>query len=186
MCPINCSWNGYIRVGDDIVRRSSKGRALCEALRGNVTVKKTKKPAKVCDEDGFRRRAGCVVFDSQNENKVLLVSSAKSNSWVIPAGKMEPGETDKEAAERETLEEAGAIGHINRLAGHFQNCVSGWRLGLFVMHVDQLASYPQWHEGQTRERRWFTIEDALEVLSLKSAYQPSLLLHALGAKVTIT
>ena len=39
---------------------------------GTPVIKKIKKPAKVCDSEGFRRRAGCIVFDSYKENRVTF------------------------------------------------------------------------------------------------------------------
>jgi 8-oxo-dGTP diphosphatase len=52
---------------------------------------------------------GAVVFHNQ---RVLLVKRNRSpnkNSWAIPGGKVELGETLQQAAEREILEEAGIV-----------------------------------------------------------------------------
>uniref|UniRef100_T1IVJ6 Nudix hydrolase domain-containing protein n=1 Tax=Strigamia maritima TaxID=126957 RepID=T1IVJ6_STRMM len=45
-----------------------------------------------------------------DDDEVLMVQEAKSSysgTWYLPAGRMEPGETIEEAAEREVLEETG-------------------------------------------------------------------------------
>lgn len=56
-----------------------------------------------------RVAVGAVVF---RDNAVLLVKRGKSPSkgeWTIPGGRVEPGETLKEAAEREILEETSIV-----------------------------------------------------------------------------
>jgi phosphatase NudJ len=49
-----------------------------------------------------------VVVIVRHEHRILLVQEAKhEQSWYFPAGRVEEGETLIEAAERETMEEAG-------------------------------------------------------------------------------
>ena len=42
-----------------------------------------------------------------DEGRVLLVRNRWSDGWVPPGGKIDPGETPREAAEREVIEETG-------------------------------------------------------------------------------
>lgn len=52
-----------------------------------------------------------------HEGKVLLVKRARQpsqNRWAIPGGKIKPGETLQQAAEREMLEETGLHVHASR------------------------------------------------------------------------
>lgn len=57
--------------------------------------------------------AGCVVFTHDNSHKkYLLVQNVRGNHWEFPKGRMEPGETTKEAALRELKEETNLEGSL--------------------------------------------------------------------------
>jgi len=49
----------------------------------------------------------CAVFLFNEERKVLLEKRADDNTWCVPGGSMELGETPEEAAKREFFEETG-------------------------------------------------------------------------------
>lgn len=51
-----------------------------------------------------QRTAYCVII---RDGRFLMVFNPKRNGWEMPGGKIEPGETVEEAAERECLEESG-------------------------------------------------------------------------------
>lgn len=70
--------------------------------------------------------AGAVVAHA---GRVLLIrrnTPAGSLLWTFPSGKIEPGETASEAAEREALEEAGVVVEPVLLLGERVHPVSGW------------------------------------------------------------
>ncbi|MBZ3872010.1 Diphosphoinositol polyphosphate phosphohydrolase 2 [Sciurus carolinensis] len=67
------------------------------------------------DREGFRKRAACLCFRSEQEDecfsgwkykvRVLLVSSSRyPDQWIVPGGGMEPEEEPGGAAVREVLE----------------------------------------------------------------------------------
>lgn len=69
-----------------------------------------------------------IVFN-KDYTKVLLVLRRDMPLWVLPGGRIDPGETPEEAAIRETFEESGYHIIIKRKTGeHFlkrkQSCVS--------------------------------------------------------------
>jgi len=115
------------------------------------------------DADGFKMRAACVCVKSRNELEVLLVSG--SRGWIIPGGKVEPREVDNPsfAAVREAREEGGVRGQLGRYLGEFENTEKGHRTQVFVLYVDSLDPEELWEES-VRERRWFSLQEAKEVL----------------------
>lgn len=117
------------------------------------------------DADGFRMRAACVCVRTVKEQEVLLVSSTGGRGWIIPGGKVDPKEVDNPSmsAIREAREEGGVLGHLGRYLGEFENKEKGHRTRVFVMYVDSLEPEELWEE-KYRERKWFTIREAKEVL----------------------
>lgn len=121
--------------------------------------------ASINDADGFRMRAACVCVKTVTEQEVLLVSSSGGRGWIIPGGKVEPREADNPSisAIREAREEGGAVGQLGRYLGEFENTEKGHRTRVFVMYVESLEPEELWEESN-RERKWFTIREAKEVL----------------------
>ena len=54
-------------------------------------------------------------------------------------------------------------GKLGRYLGEFENTEKGHRTQVFVMYVESLDPEEQWEES-IRERRWFTLQEAKEVL----------------------
>jgi len=66
-------------------------------------------------------RPGVAVIIFNEKNEVLLQKRADIKLWGIPSGHVEPGETVKEAAIREVLEETGLHVKILRLIGIYSD-----------------------------------------------------------------
>jgi ADP-ribose pyrophosphatase YjhB (NUDIX family) len=93
------------------------------------------------------------------DDKVLLCLRAiepRANTWTLPAGFMELGETLSQGAERETQEEAGA----NIELGHLYTTID-------ISHVDQIHIYFLAHAinadlnpgPETIEAKWFNLNE---------------------------
>jgi 8-oxo-dGTP diphosphatase len=54
-----------------------------------------------------RAAGGLVVRDGDNGAEVLLVHRPRYDDWTFPKGKVDPGESDEDAAVREVEEETG-------------------------------------------------------------------------------
>lgn len=102
---------------------------------------------------------------------VVLVTSRETKRWVIPKGWPMDGRTDYNAAKIEAFEEAGAEGRIGTIAiGEFEyskrlknGASKTCRVAVYPLSVATLAR--KWPEQHERERRWFSIEDAAQMVN---------------------
>ncbi|XP_036153457.1 diphosphoinositol polyphosphate phosphohydrolase 2 isoform X4 [Myotis myotis] len=102
------------------------------------------------DREGFKKRAACLCFRSEQEDEVLLVSSSRyPDQWIVPGGGMEPEEEPGGAAVREVYEE-------NQDRKH--------RTYVYVLIVTEILE--DWEDSVNigRKREWFKVEDAIKVL----------------------
>jgi len=111
---------------------------------------------------------GIVVRKNGDRLSVLLVRAKKDPTvWIFPKGHIEPGETAADAALRETREESGVDGDLVKPIGEplaFNN-------GRYDVSVQYFLIRPRSESAETdgREKRWFTIEDALDLLEWDDA-----------------
>ncbi|KAI9357424.1 NUDIX hydrolase domain-like protein [Pilaira anomala] len=154
---------------------------------GNVdypTEPRTGRDRQVYDKDLVRQVAGCVAFDPKT-NKFLVISSSKHQDvWVLPKGGWEDDETKEQAAERETYEEAGVRGTLKGLIGSFMDYdISGQpksNVWFFELEVEHILN--EWPESNFRQRKWCTLEEALQYLRFKPFMQKAILASSFGKK----
>lgn len=126
-----------------------------------------KSQVRVFDPDGFRRRADCFCFRDKSRTEVLLVSSRNhAGEWTVPGGGLEPRESGAMTAEREALEEAGVKGEIDCRVGVYEILERKTRSEVYTMTVREEMEC--WRDNQEpefrRQRKWFTVEDAIATL----------------------
>lgn len=114
--------------------------------------------------------AGGIVL---HENNVLLVCE-NGTFWGFPKGRIEPGETDRQAAVREITEETGChallfikpLGSYQRHPFTLQNTPNTSELKLITMH---LFSAPNLHLGLPAEQKtvgqWVAKEQVAQTLT---------------------
>ena len=68
-------------------------------------------------DDHTSVRVGVGVIVNDEKDRILLEKRSDCGLWGLPGGKIEPGESIVEAAEREVKEETGFIVKISRLLG---------------------------------------------------------------------
>ena len=110
-----------------------------------------------------RSQAGCIpVRWRRGEVQVLLVSSRYTGQWLAPKGTIDPGETPDLTAARETWEEAGVYGQILDYLGSFDypRGPEVGRIEVFALQVT--GQVPSWNEQNARNRKWFSLDVALE------------------------
>jgi 8-oxo-dGTP diphosphatase len=144
-------------------------------------VKKRKEPTSV----DFGIRVGAVV---RRGDEVLLVRHAKPDTdpyWVLPGGRLEPGETVPECAERELLEETGLpgtfgdvlfVGEFLREGRHTVDVFA--RVDVEAGAEATLGSDPELEPGAEptlREVRWVSLADLSRIELLPPSIKARLL-----------
>lgn len=125
---------------------------------------------------GRRLVVGCIPYRYKNGDhdiydddyeliEVLVVSSQKGERMMFPKGGWELDESVEEAASRESLEEAGVLGHVQHGLGTWsyksksrEIYHEGYMFPLLV--TEQLDLWP---EKNSRQRVWMTVEEAKKV-----------------------
>jgi 8-oxo-dGTP pyrophosphatase MutT (NUDIX family) len=102
--------------------------------------------------------------------QVLLVTSRETGRWVIPKGWPWQGFEDCVAAAQEAREEAGVLGHVqSQPLGSFvyeKRRSSGPELVRADVYMIEVATLLEsWPEQDERQRAWFTLQDAVNVVS---------------------
>jgi 8-oxo-dGTP diphosphatase len=109
--------------------------------------------------------AGGIVLRQARTPLVAVVRLRKRNEWVFPKGKLDAGETPRDAAEREVLEETGHdvsvhefLGTLVHECGGRSKVVHYWR-----MEADGEQIHELMHD--VRSVDWLPLSDALARLS---------------------
>lgn len=104
---------------------------------------------------------------SKSGLEILLITSIKKKNWIVPKGYIEFNLTPFESAKKEAYEEAGVLGSNETIeVGTFKlnKPIGTCLLKVFTMEVhDVLDDYP---EKNDRKRKWFTPEEASEVIAI--------------------
>lgn len=109
--------------------------------------------------------AGGIVLRRGVPPLIAVVRQRKRNEWVLPKGKLDDGETPKEAAHREVLEETGHnvaihefLGTLVYQSGGRSKAVHFWRMEAEGGPVRKLMN-------DIKAVDWLTLEDAIARLS---------------------
>jgi 8-oxo-dGTP diphosphatase len=119
--------------------------------------------------------AGGIVLRRGATPLIAIVRQRKRNEWVLPKGKLDDGETPKDAAYREVLEETGHdvavhefLGTLAYQSGGRSKVVHFWRMEAEGGPVRKLMS-------DIKAVDWLPLEDAVERLSRE--YERAFLRH---------
>ncbi|XP_054798230.1 nudix hydrolase 18, mitochondrial-like [Prosopis cineraria] len=118
---------------------------------------------------GRRQVVGCIPYrykmEESEELEVLVISSQKGKGMLFPKGGWELDESKKEAAVRETIEEAGVRGIVGGGLGKWSfkskthdTLYEGYMFPLLVQEQLEL-----WPEQNYRQRIWMSVDEAREV-----------------------
>ena len=93
--------------------------------------------------------------------QIALVTTVSGKRWVVPKGSLEEGERPLDAAIRETEEEAGLIGDLQRKPlgrYYFTRANERYEVEVYLMRVTMMLDY--WLEARVRRRRWIAVDEA--------------------------
>ncbi|KAK9074882.1 hypothetical protein SSX86_003201 [Deinandra increscens subsp. villosa] len=123
---------------------------------------------------GHRQVVGCIPYRIKSNKgmnvedalEVLVISSRrKGKGMLFPKGGWESDESIKEAALRESMEEAGVFGTIERILGewHFKSKTNDslYEGYMFPLLVKEQLDF--WPEKDIRQRVWVSVPKAKEV-----------------------
>jgi len=103
---------------------------------------------------------------SKGTVKVCLIRRRGTQTWSLPKGSVDPDETPPKTALKESWEEAGLLGRLcGEPIGTYRYDKSGATLSVSVYLMEVIAHEDDWDEAEIRERRWFTLNEASELLS---------------------
>jgi 8-oxo-dGTP pyrophosphatase MutT (NUDIX family) len=117
---------------------------------------------------------GIVLRKNNDKTEMLLVYTNYYNSWIIPKGHIEPGETLEQTARRETGEETGLVnfdlvaelGVISRKSRELTGDVVNKDIHVFLYKTDSNETPKpsvSWHE----KTGWFGVDEGIGMLYIK-------------------
>ncbi len=122
--------------------------------------------------DATQQQYGVIPWrrDKHDCVRVLLITSRTHHRWIVPKGWPIQGRAAYMSAALEAFEEAGVIGDIQTRPiatyHHEKNYADGTqqyrRVTLFGMRVR--GTLTNWPEREERQRRWFSLDEAAEVI----------------------
>lgn len=121
--------------------------------------------------EGFIKGADVVGCYVEHDGRILLLrrlpGKSAGDSWGLPAGKAEPGETMPEAMVRELREETGIVVETDALTPHEEWYVQHPnRQFIFRTYSLPLAEEPDvsLHPDEHHDYRWVTPREALDLV----------------------
>jgi 8-oxo-dGTP pyrophosphatase MutT (NUDIX family) len=100
-----------------------------------------------------------------HDGRVCLVTAKSGWRWVLPKGKIEPGQTARDAAQAEAWEEAGLLGAASSSPiGNYSytKFESEYEVEVYRLEVTTIRN--KWPEHRRRDRQWFTPQEAANLI----------------------
>ena len=117
------------------------------------------------DRDPLPQAAAIAVRLERDRFQICLIRKKGSDTWGIPKGLIDPGDTREETALNEAWEEAGLRGRlVGDPIGSYEYRKWGTRFTVAVYVMEVLSQDDTWREVKFRERRWTSFDEAKSLL----------------------
>jgi len=95
--------------------------------------------------------------------EIAVITRRQGETWIVPKGHVEPGETPRQSALREANEEAGLLGRIGpRPCGSYEYHKGREPHLVMVFLLRVTKQLRRWSEDDFRQREWLRLEHAIE------------------------
>ena len=109
--------------------------------------------------------AGGIVLRGNSRPRIAVVRLRREKAWVLPKGKLDPGEHPRDAAKREVLEETGHDVSVHKFLGSMSYAVEG-KIKIVQFWLMR-ANGPQVHElmDDVKAVKWLPLRQAIDTLT---------------------
>lgn len=118
----------------------------------------------------FPRAAVTAIVEDDSEN-ILFARICRYTSgmteWEIPAGGMEAGESEIDAAKREVLEETGYMSENHELIYSYRPMNGSANQVFHVVRCRAIDSIQEFDRNEVSETRWFTKDEVKQMIKDK-------------------
>src|SRR3984957_13596910 len=109
--------------------------------------------------------AGGIVLRQEETPLIAVVRLRKRNEWVLPKGKLDDGETPRDAAEREVMEETGHDVAVHDFLGTLVYESGGRSKVVHYWRMESSGEQPYELMDDVRAVDWLPLDAAIERLS---------------------
>jgi 8-oxo-dGTP diphosphatase len=109
--------------------------------------------------------AGGIVLQPGDTPRIAVVRLRKRSEWVLPKGKLDDGETAREAAEREVLEETGHAVMVHEFLGTLAYVSSSGSKAVHFWRMEAELTPSRALMNDVKAVDWLPLEGALQRLS---------------------
>jgi 8-oxo-dGTP diphosphatase len=109
--------------------------------------------------------AGGIVLREGGRPRIAIVRLRRDKSWVLPKGKLNPGERALAAARREVLEETGHAVSVHGFLGSMLYSIDGRIKIVQFWHMHTIGGPMREPMRDVRAVKWLSLKQAIETLS---------------------
>lgn len=109
--------------------------------------------------------AGGIVLREGGRPRIAIVRLRRDKSWVLPKGKLNPGERALAAARREVLEETGHAVSVHGFLGSMLYSIDGRIKIVQFWHMHAVGGPMREPMRDVRAVKWVSLKQAIEILT---------------------